>query len=410
MEKKYIGFVLLLVWFVALGVARVLLAATQPFAQASDPAISQTHVVGEVVAIDSQMKQITTRTDAGSSVVVWLDQETSFIRAVPGETSLGKATPIGLLDIGVGDRVYARGRLNEANRSLSARQVIVMVKTDLQKRQEKERVEWRTQSVSGVVSAVNPEKKEIRIQIRGRGASSQLLILVRDEKALLRYEPESVRFSDARPCSFSEIKVGDQVRALGEKVSDGSHFRATKVISGSFQTVGGIITGINPESGEIQMTLLGGKQSLNVRVNKDSKIRRLSPQAIAALVQARLGSQPAAGISKPPVTTTAPAQQPKSEARPSESGFFKPPDQTRDLQELLDRLPPVTLAEMKPGDVVAVSSTVGRDPAHLTAITVLTGVDLLIRTLQQASGSGRRLPALGTGLPQGVLDFVMGQP
>jgi Golgi nucleoside diphosphatase len=44
-----------------------------------------------------------------------------------------------------------------------------------------------------------------------------------------RYAADSVNLNDARPSSFAEIKVGDQLRALGQKSEDGSRLAAEEI-------------------------------------------------------------------------------------------------------------------------------------------------------------------------------------
>jgi len=80
-----------------------------------------------------------------------------------------------------------------------------------------------------------------------------------------------------------------------------------------------------------------------------------------------------------------------------------------DFQDMLERMPRLTLAELKPGDVIAVSSTQGADPARVTAITLVAGVDAILAAMQRPGGGGRA-PNLSTGLPAGMLDFGMGPP
>ena len=76
---------------------------------------------------------------------------------------------------------------------------------------------------------------------------------------------------------------------------------------------------------------------------------------------------------------------------------------------MLERMPGLALTDIKTGDVIAVSSTMGADPSRLTAITLVTGVDAVLAAMQGA-GMARRAPNLSTGLPSGVLDFGIGQP
>jgi hypothetical protein len=45
---------------------------------------------------------------------------------------------------------------------------------------------------------------------------------------------------------------------------------------------------------------------------------------------------------------------------------------------MLDQLPAMPLAELKPGDAIMVSTTQGSDPTHVTAITLLAGVEPLL--------------------------------
>src|SRR5438128_12554241 len=81
------------------------------FGQATESATGR--VIGEVTTIEASAKQLTVKTDTGNLVSVLLNESTSYLRVPPGEKDLKKATKIALSDIGVGDRVYARGQLSE---------------------------------------------------------------------------------------------------------------------------------------------------------------------------------------------------------------------------------------------------------------------------------------------------------
>jgi len=76
-----------------------------------------------------------------------------------------------------------------------------------------------------------------------------------------------------------------------------------------------------------------------------------------------------------------------------------------DIQTVLERLPAVSLTELKPGEMILVSSTVGADPSRVTAIIVAAGVEALLTLPAQSTVAGASL-----GLPSGVLDFGMGIP
>ena len=59
-----------------------------------------------------------------------------------------------------------------------------------------------------------------------------------------------------------------------------------------------------------------------------------------------------------------------------------------DFQQALERMPALTLAELKAGDALIISSTKGAEPSEATAIVVVAGVEPL---LTSASGG----PAMG---------------
>ena len=382
-------------------------------AQATDPGITQTRVLGEVTAIDANARQMTVKTEAGSIVTVILDDKTEYLRVPPGETSLDKAVKISSTEVGVGDKIYIRGRVSEDKKSVPALRLVLMSKADIQKKHDQERIEWRRRGVSGIVTKLDAENKEVTIQTRGREGAKSVVVAATDSVKFRRYAPDSVKFSDARPSSFAELQVGDQLRALGDKSADGARFTAEQIVSGSFRTIGGSVTAVNADSGEIKITMLGSKQAFTIVVNKDSMLRRIPPQVatmIAMRSQAVEGGAPpgAAAGQGPPGGSGAPrpAGQPGTGGP---GGERMRPEGGGDFQDMLERMPPVTLAEIKPGDVIGVSSTAGADPSRLTAITLVTGVDAILTAMARGP-AGRRAPNLSTGLPSGVLDFGIGQP
>ncbi|MGH2611021.1 MAG: hypothetical protein ACRDHF_18215, partial [Tepidiformaceae bacterium] len=88
-------------------------------------------VIGEVTASDPAGTRLTVDVDGGGTATVILQDKTLYLRVPPGETDLKKATKITPDQIGVGDRVYARGRFAEDRQSMPALTVIVMTKADL---------------------------------------------------------------------------------------------------------------------------------------------------------------------------------------------------------------------------------------------------------------------------------------
>jgi hypothetical protein len=388
--------------------------------------------MGEVTSIEPNAKQMSVKTDAGSLVTVSLDEKTEYLRIPPGETSMDKAAKIAFTEISVGDKVYVRGKVSEDRKSVPAQKLIVMSKGDIQKMHEHERAEWQRRGVAGIITALNAQASEVTLQTRTREGVKALVVSAPESVKFRRYAPDSVKFSDARPSSFSELKVGDQLRALGDKSADGSKLTAEQVVSGSFQTIGGTVTAVSPETNEIKITVLGSKKALTIVINKDSMLRKIPPQ-IAAMIAMRSqggpgggpqgsggppgsGGGPAGGAGGPGQPGGPQGGPPRGAGQAGQPGpGGGPGGEARrmggggDFQDMLERMPALTLADIKTGDVIAVSSTMGADPSRLTAITLVTGVDAVL-TAMQGAGMARRTPNLSTGLPSGVLDFGIGQP
>ena len=51
-----------------------------------------------------------------------------------------------------------------------------------------------------------------------------------------------------------------------------------------------------------------------------------------------------------------------------------------DLQQMLDKQPQVTIADLKVGEPIVISSAVGRSTDHIMAITMLAGVEPILRS------------------------------
>jgi len=330
-------------------------AAAQPTAKPLQRA------VGEVAAIDGKAHKLTVKADAGGEIGVTLAEKTLFLRVPPGEKDLAKATRIALTDIAVGDRVVARGELSEDQKTITASSIIMMSKAELAKKWERDREEWQKRGIAGTVAAIDPAAKTITVTLPGLAAARTIAVEVGDQTECRRYAPDSVRFSEARPSSLAEIKTGDHVRVLGDKNEDGTRWKAEQLISGAFRTIAGTVLTINAASGEIRVTDLATKKPLAVKVNADTGLRRMPPM-LAMFLGRRLN---------------APAAQGAGGGRGA-----------TDMQQMMDRMPSFPLADIKKGDALIISSSAGSDPARVTAITVVAGVE---QVLTAAPESARQL-------------------
>ena len=186
------------------------------------------------------------RAESGVLSTVILNEKTQYKRMAPGAKSLTGAADITLADVGSGDRVWARWRPGTDQTTVPAAQLVVMSKADLAKKQEAERAEWRKRGVSGIVSSVNPSTREITVSSSSlTGQTQSVIIPITDKVLMRRYPPDTVpKYSEAKPSKFEEVKVDDQLRALGDKSTDGTRLTAEEVVFGTFKLVGGTVTAI----------------------------------------------------------------------------------------------------------------------------------------------------------------------
>ncbi|HEX6729689.1 MAG TPA: hypothetical protein VF074_06750 [Pyrinomonadaceae bacterium] len=389
-------------------------------AQTSDPAtdtsIAAKYAVGEVKSIDAATKQITLQTDAGSIVLVSLSDKTTYKRLAPGEQTLTNAVDIAVGDIAVGDRVMARGTVAADRKSVPALMVIVMTKGDIAKKHETERLEWRRRGILGVITALKPDAKEITITNRTMAGSQTVVIPVKDDTEMRRYAPDSIKFSDAKPSGFTELKVGDQLRALGDKSPDGLRFTPVKVVTGSFRTVAGVVKEINAATGEIKISDLEKKQPFTIIIKQDAVLRRFPPAAeMGAMMGGGMGRGPGAGApaAGAPPQGQPPAARPQG-GGPGGSGGPGGPGGARaglNINEMLERLPTISIADVKVGDTIIVSSTQGVDPTRLTAIALVSGADTLLAMLAPRPQPGQSTPNPAAGLGgSGGITFGIGLP
>jgi transcription antitermination factor NusG len=397
--------------------------------------ITSNRVIGDVTAIDAAALSIALKVDGSAGpVTAALNDKTIYYRAksdILSRAATATISPadlekITLAEVGVGDRVVVLGKVADDKSSVPARILIVATKADLAQKQERDREEWRRRGIVGTVSALNPETKEITLQLRSIAGAQPITIAAGGEKVKFRrYAPDSVKFGDARPSSLADIKVGDQLRAKGDKSEDGSRFTAEEVVTGTFRSIRGTVESVNASAGDIKVKDMATGQSVTISISKDSMVRRIPAEFAQRLAMrgqrggAGGGEGGNGGGAQGEASTNA-QPRPQGEGvggggggrrRPEGAGTGEGMGYRRrmggspDILEMLERMPPVTVAELKPGEMVIVSSTAGADASRATAIALVAGVDAL---LQAEATRPQRGGAQGTslGLPSGALDNI----
>jgi hypothetical protein len=364
------------------------------------------NIVGAVTAVDGGGKQLTVQTDnSGPSYTVKVDDTTKFLRLPAGEKDIKKAEPGKFEDIGVGDRVLARGPVSEADKTLPARTVVVMTKTDIAKMHAEDQQAWQ-KGVVGSVESVNPDAKEITVKTRGMNAKT-VVIDISSNPGLLRYAPGSYKFDEAKPGTLADIHPGDTLRARGTKNDDGTKLKADEILSGAFETLAATVISVDAANGIVKVKDLQTKKSIDIKTTSDTLERRL-PEQMAAMMARRMNGG-AAGAGAPGVGPGTPGGAaagpggPPAGARPAGgwSGQGGPGGAPGggggrgnfDLQQMLERMPPMPLTELKAGDALIVSSTKGADPGSLTAITLVAGVEPFLAAAPRGNSGAVNLGA-----------------
>ena len=372
--------------------------AQGPGSAPSSPPSSSSQPV-RPIGVVTQLKPgtFTLHTDAGPDLAVLLPDEVSVLRVPPDAKDLKAATKITVSDIHPGDRVLVRGRVSDDQKSVLATSVIVMSETDLAKAREAERLDWRRRGTGGLVKAINPEAREVTVAVPNTpptpgNLTHPVVITLAANVVLLRYAPDSVKFSDAKPSTFEEIKVGDQVRALGTKSEDGSRYAAEKLVSGTFRDIGATVVSVDAANGAVTVKDLASGRPLVVRTNSDSRLRRLPPflaQMIATFnsggsASGTMTGRPPGGAAGAWRGARSPSGAAAARAEARERGGA-PGNGPSDFQQMVDRAPVLSLEELKSGEALIVVSTEGAKPFEVTAIVMLAGVEPILAA--QPSGS-----------------------
>ena len=347
-------------------------------------------VVGTVTDIDKNARSATIKTDAGTVVSVKTDSNSVYLRIPANEKTLAKAVSIQFGDIAVGDRVLGHG--TKTGGEFQAQRLVVLTKADVDKKREGDLDEWRRRGIGGIVKDLNAQTKQVNLELRGATTGGRVMV-VTAQADFRRYASGSLRFEDAQPGSFTDLNIGDQLRALGDKNADGS-FIAEKIISGAFKTIGATVTEIDLQRNEIKATSLEQKKPIVISITKDSVLHRIPPPVALAIAQRAMANKPTGAGGSPPQASSAQKAAPAA-------------NQSIDVQQVIDGLPTISAGDLRPGDVLAVTSAVEKNDSHVTAIKLVAGVDLVLKAMAPKPGKPQ-VVRLSAGLPS-VFDFSVVQ-
>jgi hypothetical protein len=355
---------------------------------------AQVRPVGVLTKVDVESRKLTMKADTGEELTIVIDESTTAVRVKPGERDLTGATPVKVNELAAGDRVLVRGTAGEGP-SFNARQIIVMSQSDLAARQAADRADWDRRGVLGVVKSVDAASNTVVIEARAGmpPVPKPITIQLSSQTTLRRYSPDSVKFADAVAGTIDQIQVGDQLRARGEKSADGAAVSATEVVSGTFRNIAAQVVTVDAATSQMTVTDLDTKKKLTVKISPDSSIRKM-PEMMAQMMAMRLNATPGATPGGMPAGAPAGGGAMRQGGFPGAGGFGPggpggggPPSSG----QMIERMPAVALADIKPGEALIIASTAGKTGDAVTAITVVSGVEPILtapsKNRQQMLGS-----------------------
>jgi len=379
-----------------------LMVVSTAFAQT--PAMKPSVASGDVASIESG--KIVLQTKDGP-LDVTLSDKTEYKRVPPENPSLKAAVPAALSDIAVGDKLMVTGIFSDDKKTLPARGVYLMTKSDIAQRQVKESEKWATRGISGRVASIDPVTRQIKIDVRGMVGSTSVVLSPKEAAKFLRYAPNSVKFSEAKESTLTEIQPGDMLRALGDRSADGASFAAEEIITGAFRTVAGKVKTVDVAKNEVVITDEASKKDITVDLGSATTLKKF-PEEWAQRMAAMQSGQ---GGMRPGGAGPAGAARPQANGAPTggQTGATGPGGPGRGpggprggIDDMLERFPNITAADLKVGEMIAISSSKSNAPDHLVAIKLLAGVEPFIRVAQAqaaASGGQRGQGALSLDIP-----------
>ncbi len=333
---------------------------------------------GKVTAVDAGAGQITVESSKGQSIVAGTTEKTTIVHAVSGETDPRKWPRLQVGGISIGDEVvvYYRGALDQ--KPLNATTLVVRTKEDLAQLAQKELADWKARGTRGIVESTDAGADTVTIKVGQR----TVVVHASDKTKWHRYSPDSPRPADATPSSLADVHAGDQVNVLGNHQPDGS-IAAEIVYSGMFRQIAATIVSIDAAKGEVEVKDLATKKPLTIRITPETTMKKLPEQLAAMLARRYQGGGRGQGMGGG-MRGGARGQMPGGgppQGAPGGSGMGR----GGDLNSMLDHLPAMPLADLKPKDAIMVSTTAGSDPNRVTVIMLLAGVEPILTAAPSAT-------------------------
>ena len=307
-------------------------------------------------------------TTAGQDLPVTVPDNARVLLVPPGSKDLSAAQPGTVADIAAGDRVIVTGTPGDAAPMMNASRVLVMKGTAIAAKSAADEAAW-AHGAGGIVRSADTSTGVFTVA----NGMRTLTVDTTPATVVRRYAGASVRFEDAEKSNLASIRVGDQLRARGQRSPDGTTVGADEIVAGSFSNFSGILTAVDPTANTVTLKDLATKREVTVLLSPESNLRRLPPAAIRAAAwgvpkTAHGGITPSEG--SPAGANHSPGSGEASGRGSREAGM--------DLSRMVNHLPTETVADLQKGEAVMVVASNTSGTGQPTAITLLTGVEQIL--------------------------------
>lgn len=402
--RRNIAVLALLVAWGALGVDSLL---SRSAAQAQDTA--QQSIAKRIGTVKSVNGSTLTLDSSGSEVAVSVQPGARILQLAPGAKDLKNATQLQLQDLKAGDTIRARGTASADGKSLAALEVIVITRAAVAAVSDQLRQDWQKRGAGGRVESVDATVGDVVVAIPTLSGKKTLVVHTNKNTVVYRYAPESAKPEDAKPSNMRDIQSGDQLRARGNRNADGTEMTAEEIFAGVFPQFAATVKSVDASEGVLSVQDLVSKKTVQVKVTADSQLHKIPPEMAQGFAMRLKGAMTAG----PGAPSGAPAPKPTANPQVAGPPGGMPPaggtgggmraGGAPDLQRMLSRLPSSTLAELnlQKGDAVIILATEGTANGPHTAITLLSGVEPILRAAPSAGQAMMLSPWSLGGAPGG---------
>ncbi len=327
-------------------------------AQSAENKSTWQSIIGKLLSVDKTTRKAVIATSDNKELSFEIDEKAIFLRVRPNEKTLDNAVKISLNELSKDLQILARGIYSKSN-TFVAQMVIVVSNSEINAKDNTNK-----SNIQGVVTGINPIKKQLKLSIIStENKKEDYLDLSFPNIKFYRYANGSLKFSNSVLSEFNKIKVGDQIKSIGDAATDGKLFNPDTVVFGTFRTFIGKISEI--EAGKyFILEDLQSKRKIRIEIGQESNLKKLEPEKSDELIKNYFKNNENSGEKK-------------------------------NLRTFFDELPLIALDRLIIGDSLIVSGSVSEDEKMINAFYLLKNAEEIIKYIEKLKQKGKPLPNLG---------------